>query len=371
MSANGGETRRITTENDLIDGLAWTADNREIVFGSGGGYAARLRRVAATGGTPQPVAGASPGADYPAISRSSHRLAYVSIAIQISTWRLELLQPGNRPDSLVKLIASTKTDMNAQYSPDGRKIVFGSFRSGTAEIWVANDDGSASAPLTAFGGPNTGTPHWSPDGKRIAFDALIEGNADIWIMNADGGSLRRVTTNPALDYVPSWSRDGRRIYFASNRTGDFQVWKVDPDTGRELQITHHGGFNAMESPDGHVLYFSKSQDENTEVWKIPSNGGTELAAMLSREGQPIKVAGWYYWHAFNDGVYFVQIVPGPSSLDEIRFFNFDTGKSTLIKTLTGYRADPGGLRVLSDRRWMLFAQGDRVDKNIMLVNNFR
>ena len=93
--------------------------------------------------------------------------------------------------------------------------------------------------------------------------------------------------------------------------------------------------------------------------------------MLSREEQPIKVAGWYYWHAFNDGVYFVQIVPGPSSLDEIRFFNFDTGKSTLIKTLTGYRADPGGLRVSSDRRWMLFAQGDRVDKNIMLVNNFR
>ena len=45
-------------------------------------------------------------------------------------------------------------------------------RSGTQEVWISDADGSNPVPLTAFGGPQGGTPTgWSPDGHSIAFDS--------------------------------------------------------------------------------------------------------------------------------------------------------------------------------------------------------
>jgi hypothetical protein len=94
--------------------------------------------------------------------------------------------------------------------------------------------------------------------------------------------------------------------------------------------------------------------------------------MVSREGQPIKVASWHDWHAFDDGIYFLRLIGGSQPTNHLEFFNFHTGKSKLIKILP---SDPmpsaDGLRVSTDRRWILIAGVDLNDTNVMLVNNFR
>jgi Tol biopolymer transport system component len=118
----------------------------------------------------------------------------------------------------VKLITSTKFDHGAQYSPDGRKIVFISRRSGYPEIWVADSDGSNSTRLTTMEAPLVGMPHWSPDGHRIVFDSTLEKQFELYVINADGSGLRRLTYDPAGDAVGSWSHDGRWIYFLSKRS---------------------------------------------------------------------------------------------------------------------------------------------------------
>jgi DNA-binding winged helix-turn-helix (wHTH) protein len=55
MPANGGEVVRVTNESGLNNGLAWTADSRELVFSSGSPDNASLKRVMVPGGVPQPV----------------------------------------------------------------------------------------------------------------------------------------------------------------------------------------------------------------------------------------------------------------------------------------------------------------------------
>jgi Tol biopolymer transport system component len=368
MPANGGETKRLTNENGLLHDLAWTTDSREIIFGSGYRENGSLRRVSATGGIPQLIAGASIGAIEPAVSRSGHRLAFVSSEHQQSIRRLELLQPGNRAGESSKLIESPRQNTSPEYSPDGRKITFTSGRSGAPEIWTANADGSEPLQLTAFRGPVTGSSTWSPDGRQITFDSWLKGNGDIWLMNADGGSLRKVTTNPTDDCAPHWSRDGRWIYFASDRTGQLQVWKVEPETGRELQMTHHGGFNAMESPDGKILYYFK----DPEVWKMPVAGGVEVPAIVTADGQRVKVADRYDWQVFDDGIYIIRSPDASHPANQIEFFSFKTRRCQLIKTLQpGPMPDAGGLRITSDRHWALFAQTEKEEENVMLVNNFR
>ncbi|HYV32242.1 MAG TPA: hypothetical protein VEO53_14205, partial [Candidatus Binatia bacterium] len=69
------------------------------------------------------------------------------------------------------------------FSPDGKKIAFGSDRTGSEEIWISASDGSNPVQLTSFGAPSTGTPKWSPDGKQIAFDSHKVGHSDIYVVN--------------------------------------------------------------------------------------------------------------------------------------------------------------------------------------------
>ena len=44
----------------------------------------------------------------------------------------------------------------------------------------------------------------SPNGKKIVFTSLRSGDPDIWDMNIDGSNLERVTISQNSDRHPSW-----------------------------------------------------------------------------------------------------------------------------------------------------------------------
>src|SRR5262249_42216030 len=160
------------------------------------------------------VPGLGPTAGKIAISRDGRRMAFSRGGLDDDVWRLDL----SGKEAWQKLISSTRVDRLAEYSPDGKKIVFSSSRSGPREIWVWGADGANAVQLTHFGGPVTGTPRWSPDGRRIAFDSRPGNNADIYIIESEGGAPRRLTDHPTEDARPSWSPDGKSIYFSSSRS---------------------------------------------------------------------------------------------------------------------------------------------------------
>ena len=167
----------------------------------------------------------------------------------------------------VKLIASSRFDQEPQYSPDGNRIVFVSYRSGASEIWTCDSDGSNPVQLTSLGA--TTSPRWAPDGKSIAFSSDAEGHFAAYVVDAEGGAPRRLTSDPSMEYMPSWSRNGEWIYFTSNRNGNFQNFKM-PAGGGPAQVVAAGRFPRMESPDGQWFYFVRGA--NHSVWRMPVEG---------------------------------------------------------------------------------------------------
>src|SRR5712692_4070710 len=107
----------------------------------------------------------------PQISPNGKTVAYVVGTVDLS---------GNKTSSSIWLTAAgkqgeprqltnpTKKDSHPRWSPDGRRILFESNRSGDNQLWVIDVSGGEARQLTTIS-TEAGTGLWSPDGKSIAF----------------------------------------------------------------------------------------------------------------------------------------------------------------------------------------------------------
>src|SRR2546425_3640876 len=358
VPAAGGEPKRLTFDNRSGRSLAWTADGREILFSMWASATFRLWRVSAAGGAPEQLAVGEGGSTL-AISRQGDHLAYSQESRDTDIWRVGT--SGSTSMRPTRLISSTRLDYGPQYSPDSKRIAFTSGRSGSNEIWLCDADGLNPVQLTSFAGPDVGSPRWSPDGRQVAFDSVATGNRDIFVVSVEGGKPRRLTEDSSDEVRPSWSRDGRSIYFGSNRTGDWQVWKAPAEGGKAVQVTQQGGREAIESFDGNLLYYTKSFGI-PGIWKVPVTGGDETRVL--------DEALQGFWALLDNGIYFVNPKTTPHPI--IDFFNFATVRTSQVAVIDKeLQLTSPSLAVSPDGRWLLYAEVDNFENDIMLVENFR
>jgi Tol biopolymer transport system component len=175
-------------------------------------------------------------------------------------------------------------DAEATCSPDGKRIIFTSYRNGDFDLYSMRPDGSDVRRVTHELGYDGGA-FYSRDSKRLvwrasrpktpeevaAYGELLREGAirpmalEIFVGDADGGHARQLTSNGAANFCPYFFPDGKRIIFASNM-GDsqgrnFDLWSVrDDGTGLE-QITYEPTFDGfpMFSPDGKQLVFASNR----------------------------------------------------------------------------------------------------------------
>jgi eukaryotic-like serine/threonine-protein kinase len=297
MRMGTSDASRLTSDKALIRGLAWTPDSKSIVFSSSRAGLQSLWRIPITGGMPATVVAAGDDAVTPTIPREGAQLAFVLSRANANIWRAP--GPAAKSGPPAKLIASSRQEFDASFSPDGKRIAFGSTRSGTMELWLCNNDGSNPIQLTSLAASSTGTPRWSPDGKQIAFDSEQQGHSDIFLISAEGGSLRRLTEGPSDNDIPSWSRDGKWVYFSSDRSGAWEIWKVSPEGGSPVQVTKQtssgsvndeGLMDSFESFDGKFLFYRRDGD----VWRMPLQGGESIRVLEN--------VAFSNWRVFGNGI---------------------------------------------------------------------
>jgi Tol biopolymer transport system component len=365
VDANGsaaGEPRRITFNPDFIGSADWTPDGRSLVFslsGSGGGV---LRRVAIAGGQPAPLPGAGEYGEAPSLARHGNRLVYERSVADRNLWRIPGPNSTNHKVAPEKWIASTEDDQEPRFSPDGKRIVFASSRSGNYELWICAASGREVTQLTSLGGPPAGSPRWSPDSRSIAFDAPKSGNSQIFVISSEGGLPRQLTQGGTNNVLPSWSGDGKWIYFGSKRSGDWQIWKAPAQGGDAVEVTKAGGYEAFESLDGKLLFYAKPQTAG--IWSAPVQGGEETQIM---EKGPRS-----FWAVAKDGICFFDWKDALHPI--MRFYEFRDRRSTVL-----YEFPPGtnvsnpngtAMSVSPDGQWIIYTQLDQAGSNLVLVENF-
>jgi len=371
VSVLGREERKLTSLNRAINFPTWTADGKRIIFAVGGMFPGEgaLFSVATTGSEPERLQFISSNGECPAISRQGDKLAYETAFWDSNIWRVSI-KDGAAP---AKLIASSRVEMQPDFSPDGSRLAFVSDRDGILAIWASNADGTDPVRLASMltGGE---TPVWSPSGKDIVFDSNEGGRWNIVVIGAEGGNEGRLTDGSSDNRGPSWSADGEWVYFASNRSGRWEIWKVSLRNKEAVQVTRRGGGYGQESPDGKFIYYQKPRASDRydfglfpEIWKIPSGGGPEeLVVSVNDRTQP--AGDTWFWRVTTQGIYFVDNSAKPNVL--LKFFRFGTRTVLTVRQLDKRAWGGPGLAVSPDGQTILITQVDDAGSDIMLVENF-
>ena len=348
--------RRITNQHLWLTGLTWSRDGKSVIYS--GSYIAHFlpylwREIVDGRRPPQRLDIAGALAFYPSVSPVGNRLVFSRNLQDFDIW---LYRVGGATEPL---IVSTLSEFNAQFSPDGSRIAFESDRSGeSAEIWVAEADGSKPVQMTSNLGRHQGSPRWSPDGRWIAFDSQGEdGHWEIYVMDESGGRPRRITTGPSDENMPSWSRDGKWIYFHSNSTGSFEVWRRPFAGGVAEQLTKDGANAAYESADGATLFYLKAT--SSPLFAKPVSGGVER-----------QLLDWVSMKAFvpvDDGIYYIGR-RSDNGQYPLQFFQFSSQTSRVLTNINGEIS--AGLSISPDRTAILFTKTVKAGANLMMIENF-
>ena len=363
-----GGPRRLATSFDMIFGIAWTRDGTSVIYDSQPAVDVfYLSRVGVDGARPpERVEVAGLGARFPASARSRDRLAFSRDKSDTDIFRFErgrISQPA---------IASSFTDLQPEFSPDGRRITFNSSRSGeSVEVWVASADGSGAHQLTHGPGHWQGSPHWSPDGRQIAFDSeAADGRWHVWVIDADGGTPRQITTG-AGENVPTWSHDGRWIYHSGSMGAASDPFHMTPRAGGLWRTPSRGGA-AERIAQGDSTGFGQESADGTGVLYQADELDSPLLALALTGGparQVVKcVRGRGAFTSGPQGLYYLACAPGPDA--PVHLLHPD-GRDELLGTLEKASGPYNGLAVSPDGTTILYTKVVSEGADLNLIENFK
>jgi Tol biopolymer transport system component len=155
-----------------------------------------------------------------------------------------------------RLTADPASDVEPEWSPDGKSIAFMSMRSGIGDLYIADVNNSAEARLALKSKNGVGPYSWSPDGAWLLLrhDNLTDFDIDLYSLRT--GESKPYIATRFLEGEATFSPDGKSVAFFSDASGRPEVYveSFPSHTGRK-QVSINGGRLPQWRHDGKELFF--------------------------------------------------------------------------------------------------------------------
>jgi len=147
-------------------------------------------------------------------------------------------------------------DFDPAVDPNGRWLAFASTRHAKKpDIYLKSAGGAAITQITSDPASDI-QPEFSPDGKRIAFASDRAGNFDIWVVGIDGSEATQLTREPAHEIHPTWAPDGRRIAYCSLNPASrqWELWLLDLQQPGLRKLIGYGLYPRWSPTEDLIVY---------------------------------------------------------------------------------------------------------------------
>lgn len=189
-------------------------------------------------------------------------------------------------------------DSHPKFSPDGKKILFMSDRSGGNNAWTIELESKETKQITKGNTFNMQSAEWAPDGKYIVASKGTR-NMKLYLYHIDGGSGTQLIKKPdnLKVHEPAFGPDDRYIWFSRRnnawqynaRFPQYQIGTYDRETGEiETRTSRYGSaFSPTLSPNGKWLVYGTRWNDQTGLKARNLSTGDEkwLAYPVQRDEQ--------------------------------------------------------------------------------------
>lgn len=243
--------------NNVVGGAAYAFSNSGLlVYAPSSAVVEMTRSLVWVDRAGQHTAGRAPKGyyDFPKISPDGTRIALTLIP-----------DDGTRDIRVFDIARETMTRLTfegtnvaPQWTPDGKRIIFGSDRDGSYDVYWKPADGSGPAERISATELMRYPVAISADGSALALAQIDpETGRDIWVMSMDGDRAARPFVEGPFDETnPTFAPDARWIAYSSTESGRPEVYvRPYPGPGGKWQVSRDGGSAPIWSHDGTKIYF--------------------------------------------------------------------------------------------------------------------
>jgi eukaryotic-like serine/threonine-protein kinase len=212
MDPDGGNRKQLTSNSGRNVGAVVSPDGQYIVFTSTRSGAPAIWRMNIDGSNSKQLTyGLSDG--LPAISPDGKSVVYTSLgATKPTVWKVSI--EGGDARELTSRVAT-----NPLVSPDGKFVAYlypeshDPFAPSNRIAIIPFEGGDPIKTLPFPAGIRIQTiAQWSPDGKSILYNSTVNNVTNIWSQPLDGGPAKQVTDfKDSLLSGFAWSRDGKNL----------------------------------------------------------------------------------------------------------------------------------------------------------------
>lgn len=226
---------------------------------------------------------------------------------------------------------------NPRFSPDGKKVIFQSTRSGLPQLWLLHTDGGEARQITTFKNGSV-NPSWSKDGKYIIFSASLGTGDDVTDQSEQSKEERQKekeekSKQPLVVNRLKYKSDAQG--FHDDKQSQLVLFDVEKETFEQLttEDTNHN-FEDI-SPDGNLVLFSANLHDDADyeltndlyllnlstkvTTKLTNGKGAYGSAKFSPSGAKIATFGHEYAYQ-------------GATLNDLYLFDVGSGKGTCLSS---------------------------------------
>ena len=210
------------------------------------------------------------------VSPDSKWIAFTTGAPNANIFKMPI--EGGTP---VQLTFSAARHFDPAWSPDGKRIAFGSDESGTNKIWVMDADGHGARPFlktdaTPPADGLAGEITWAPTG--IHYRKVGNRGRNYSILNPESEEERPLVQDESIGHIfyPRYSPDGEKIAVYWNRKPERGVWLISVADNSAVSVWNGVFFPVGWSADSKSIYALRVPEDTTIV-SIPTAGGPPRA----------------------------------------------------------------------------------------------